>query len=339
MDSVTQVLLGSAVAATISPKSVRKRAIVTGAILGTVPDLDVLIRYANDVDNFTYHRSFSHSLFVLPLLALFLMPIVRRFFPTLSLARLYIFILLPLVTHPLLDSLTAYGTQLLYPLDVTPTFIASILIIDPLYTIWLLLGVVLYLLSPRWRWVNVVGLIVSTLYLGLGFGMQQLAKRQLIASYPQTHTDQWFVGALTASPFCWRGVYRNDSEYTEVAFNVLNPDEKAIRQYAVIPDAKHPQVNDWQRLRWFNPNTVMRQRGGQLITSDLRMGEFGAYAFEFELAPDNQSKSLKLPMYDKTFWPSIQQNAAAARYADINSDPAFPKRKWSQFLRCLGGGL
>ncbi|PIE44550.1 MAG: hypothetical protein CSA45_06465 [Gammaproteobacteria bacterium] len=61
MDSITQVLLGSAVAAGVAPKGYRKRAMLTGAVLGTLPDLDVFMHYASDVDNFTHHRGFSHS--------------------------------------------------------------------------------------------------------------------------------------------------------------------------------------------------------------------------------------------------------------------------------------
>ncbi len=149
MDSVTQAVLGSAVAATVAPRSYRKRAILTGAVLGTLPDLDVFLRYASDVDNFTHHRGFSHSLLLLPIFALVLLPLLRRFYRLMSWGRLYWLVVLSLITHSLLDALTAYGTQLFYPLAVTPTFVASVFIIDPLYTLWLLAGVSLYLFSPQ----------------------------------------------------------------------------------------------------------------------------------------------------------------------------------------------
>ncbi len=338
MDSVTQVLLGSAVAATVAPQPLRKRAIIAGAVLGTLPDLDVFIHYANEVDSFTRHRGFSHSLFLLPLFAIVLVPILRRFFPTLSLRRLYCLIVLSLVTHPLLDALTSYGTQLFYPLDITPTFVASVLVIDPLYSLWLLLGLVFYWLSPRWRWVNSAGLIVSTLYLGIGIGTQTVARQQLQDAYPNTQVDKWFVGVLTASPLCWRGVYRYEDYYLETAFNVLHPEEMAARRYAVLPEVSIPQTADWQRLRWFSPDTVLRQRRGSMISSDLRMGEFGLYAFEFVISPTSAG-SQQLPMYGKPLWESDTANEAAIRYDNANNDASFPKRKWKQFLRCLDGGL
>ncbi|MBS9778354.1 MAG: metal-dependent hydrolase [Gammaproteobacteria bacterium] len=339
MDSVTQVLLGSAVAATIAPKSIRKRAIVVGAVLGTLPDLDVLVHYINDVDSFTKHRSFSHSLLLLPLYSIILLPLLRRVFSIMSLRRLYCLIVLSLITHPLLDSFTSYGTQLFYPFDFTPTFIASVLVIDPLYSVWLLIGIVLYLYSPKWRWANTTGLIISTMYLGIGVGAQTIAHQQLTKAYPQTQPEKWFVGALTASPLCWRGVYRYDDFYIETAFNVLDPKNIAERRYNILPDSSVALHTDWQRLRWFNPDTVIRQRGGSIITSDLRMGEFGHYAFEFTIDPTTKQPSKQLSMYDKPLWQPISYNDNALSYDKANNEQSIPLRKWKQFTRCLGGGM
>lgn len=336
MDSITQAALGAAVGAAVAPKALRKRALITGALLGTLPDLDVLIRHANDIDNFTYHRSASHSLLTLPFVALGLMPLLRRWYRDISAVRLYMLMALVLSTHALLDALTAYGTQLFYPLPVTPIFVSSIFIIDPLYTVWLLVGIVAYWFWGRGRWVNHAGLIVSTLYLVLGIGMQNMAKNQLLAAYPNTKPNQWFVGALNASPFCWHGVYKGKNRYIETAFNVRKPSNMAVREYAILPVAAYPQSTALNRLRWFNPNTVLRQRGNQLITSDLRMGEFGLYSFEFIIDADNSGK--RLDMFDKPQWQSAQENAAATEYAQRNAGLSVAQQKWSQFIRCLGGG-
>lgn len=337
MDSLTQALLGATVAATVAPKGYRKRAILTGALLGTLPDLDVMISYPTDVEAFTYHRGFSHSLFVLPIVAVFLLPLLRRFYRSMSWVRLYLLVVLALVTHPLLDAMTTYGTQLLYPLAVTPTFVSSIFIIDPLYSLWLLAGVGLYLFSPHWRWANSVGLLVSTLYLGLGVAMQQLAKAELVKAYPNTTSTQWTVGALTASPFCWRGIYKGEDYYIETAFNLRNPNEMAMQRYAILPPSDYPQSVYFARLQWFNPDTVLRQRGQQLISSDLRMGEFGNYIFEFIIAPEKDGGH-QLARTNKPSWQAEYINTAAQDYAKRNDNPSFPKRKWSQFLRCLAGG-
>lgn len=64
MDSLTQIVLGAAVGEAVLGKKVGNKAMLYGAIAGTIPDLDVLAR--NFVDTVTateWHRGFSHSIF------------------------------------------------------------------------------------------------------------------------------------------------------------------------------------------------------------------------------------------------------------------------------------
>ena len=148
MDSLTQIVLGGALAAAIAPARHRRAALLAGAALGTLPDLDALplmLLSDDPIVNMTVHRSFSHSLFVLPLLGIAIWWLFKRFgngrvaeAPT----RWCWAIQLALVTHPLLDAFTVYGTQLWWPLMPPPTMWSSVFIIDPLYTLWLLLACV-----------------------------------------------------------------------------------------------------------------------------------------------------------------------------------------------------
>ena len=65
MDSVTQAVLGAAVGEATLGRRVGAKAALWGAVLGTLPDLDVLYPFADPVSAFTWHRGPSHSLFVL----------------------------------------------------------------------------------------------------------------------------------------------------------------------------------------------------------------------------------------------------------------------------------
>ena len=56
-----------------------------------------------------------------------------------------------LITHPLLDATTVYGTQLWLPFTNHPVGVGSLFVIDPLYTLPLLVGVMLAL---AWRWAS-----------------------------------------------------------------------------------------------------------------------------------------------------------------------------------------
>ena len=77
-------------------------------------------------------------------------------------------IFLPLFTHPILDAFTSYGTQLFWPLPVHPAMWSSLFIIDPAYTLWLLLAVIAawWLRERRLaQQLLVASLIVSSSYL------------------------------------------------------------------------------------------------------------------------------------------------------------------------------
>ena len=82
MDSLTQIVLGGALAAAIAPARHRRAALLAGAALGTLPDLDALplmLLSDDPIVNMTVHRSFSHSLFVLPLLGFAIWWLFKRF--------------------------------------------------------------------------------------------------------------------------------------------------------------------------------------------------------------------------------------------------------------------
>ncbi|MCC5884708.1 MAG: metal-dependent hydrolase, partial [Halomonas sp.] len=167
MDTLTQAALGAAVGGTVLGRQLGRKAVLIGAALGTLPDLDVFLDYGDAVLNVTEHRGFTHSLFVLTGLGTLLALIVRRFAPArdISLGRWWTFFVLCLVTHPLLDVLTTYGTQIWWPLDVRPSAWPVVFIIDPLYTLPLLVGIVIALVTgngfrgPAW------GLALSCAYL------------------------------------------------------------------------------------------------------------------------------------------------------------------------------
>src|SRR5690606_11439929 len=109
MDSLTQILLGASVAAAVVPAGHRRAAMLAGAALGTLPDLDSLpIALLTDdpVALMTLHRGASHSLFVLPLVAWALWAWLRRRGKRVAAApgRWFWAIQLALLTHPLLDA-------------------------------------------------------------------------------------------------------------------------------------------------------------------------------------------------------------------------------------------
>lgn len=314
MDSLSQIALGAAISvAVFRRKQPVWQSAVLGAVVGTLPDLDVLISHGDPISDMTYHRTESHALFYLTLISPFLawlwLKICRRtaLFLTSVLA-----IWLVLVTHPLLDMLTIYGTQLGLPFTDHPFGTGSVFVIDPLYTLPLLIGTSLVLAGRRLRW-NSLGLLLSTSYLGFGLMAQHqvtvLAQTQL----PVATTNPKLL--VTATPFntlLWRLLLIEDDHYFEGYYSLL--DQKPQIQWQAYPrDAA--LLRQWQqqsavaRLSWFSHGfvTLTQQADRTLILTDLRMGMEPGYSFSF-LLPVNaeqqvsgKPEQLEMPMDNRAF--------------------------------------
>lgn len=294
MDSLTQVVLGASVAAVCVPKGHRRKAALIGAALGTLPDLDVFLDYGDAVSNFTFHRGFSHSLFVLFPFSLLLWAILKRVYTPVRTepTRWLLAISLTLITHPLLDAHTAYGTQLFWPLSSPPIMWSTLFIIDPFYTLPLLIGVIAVLISPKKRGASVLlisGVILSSSYLAWSW----VAKGSVDSKVKESLSSLQIQGDIftTPTPFntaLWRVVVMQDDSYLEGYYRVIFPFETI--EFKTYPNNKNllDQTDTvWavDRLEWFaqgfNKVSII---DNQLVISDLRMGFEGSYVFQHAVA-------------------------------------------------------
>jgi inner membrane protein len=186
MDSLSQAALGAAVAvAAMGRRTALWRAAAFGAVAGTLPDLDVFIDHGDAVLNMVLHRAETHALFWLTLFSLPLgwgMAALARERP--QWRRWWLAAWLALITHPLLDAMTIYGTQLFLPLSSTPVGVGSLFIIDPAYTLPLLIGTLAATVLGRRAAalrVNAAGLALSTAYIGWSAAAQVHVQQALQA--------------------------------------------------------------------------------------------------------------------------------------------------------------
>ncbi|QIR05821.1 metal-dependent hydrolase [Salinivibrio costicola] len=293
MDSVTQAALGAAVAGMVAGRRCSPKVLLAGALLGTLPDLDVVIDYGDPVANTVNHRGFSHSLFVLPPLGVAIAALWWRLSDkTWPLWQLMVLVVSVLVTHPLLDSMTAYGTQLFWPLDKPPVAVASIFIIDPLYTLPLLIGVLAALV---WRAnaarLCVIGLIASSLYLlSSVYQLEQIKAR--VAQQTQGTELAGKPMFITPTPFntvLWRIVVRGEQTYWEGLASRLDKtpeiDWMAFEQQG-WPLAESESLT---ALRFFARDFLRYEnRGGQQVVTDLRLGMANYRPFQFLLAEQSE---------------------------------------------------
>lgn len=64
MDSLSQIVLGAAVGEAVLGKKIGNRAMMWGAIAGTIPDLDVVSNlWLSEIEGLAAHRGISHSIF------------------------------------------------------------------------------------------------------------------------------------------------------------------------------------------------------------------------------------------------------------------------------------
>ena len=145
MDPISQAAIGATAAQSLSPKTGLKAALLAGAIGGTMPDLDVLIRSTDDPLLFLdYHRHFTHSLAFIPLGGVIAAAVARVVLRgRRSLKQLWAPATLGWATHGLLDSCTSYGTFLLWPFSSARIAWHNVAIIDPLFTLPLVAGALL----------------------------------------------------------------------------------------------------------------------------------------------------------------------------------------------------
>jgi inner membrane protein len=321
MDSVTQAVLGASIAGACAPRGQRRKALLAGAALGTLPDLDVFIDFGGAVENFTFHRGFSHSLFVLAPFSLLLWLALKRWWAPARTAPLpwLAAISLVLLTHPLLDAHTAYGTQLFWPLSVPPTSWATLFIIDPLYTLPLLVGVVLATALPARQLSDFglrVGLALSTLYLGWSWVAQGAAARHAEAALADAGFEQapMFITPTPFNTLLWRVVVRTDDGYLE-GFDslLLNEDGLEFEVYSSDTRALNEAGNVWavKRLRWFARDFVRADvENDRLVISDLRMGQEPHYVFRHVVAERGNPSWRPVPSELLPF--SIDQRALGA---------------------------
>jgi len=293
MDTVTQALLGGAVAYTVAGKESSRKAVAWGAIIAVLPDLDVFIAYDNDLTTFTQHRSWTHSWFIQSLIAPFLAYFLFRIDQSFSKLIWLKIVWLALVTHSALDALTVYGTQLFWPLMPSPISGGSIFIIDPAYSIPLLLSVLYILVKPHSllaRKTLLSSFIFSCCYLIWGLMIQQLITTQvkdelMVQNIPFSKVQ---VSATPLNTLLWKVLVINDKYYFQ-SFRSVFDKEKTFKfnRYERHPEliSSTESIPALRRLDWFTSGFfALEKKQQKIIAKDLRMGLEPNYFFQFQIA-------------------------------------------------------
>jgi inner membrane protein len=320
MDSLSQIALGAAIGvAAMGRRTAVWKAALWGGVAGTLPDLDVLIDHGDPILNMVLHRAETHAPLWLTLFSLpFAMAVARLSGEWDRWRRWWWAMWLVLVTHPLLDAMTVYGTQLALPFSDRPFGVGSVFIIDPLYTLPLVVGVV-WALSSRaaaGHRANAAGLVLSTAYLGWSVVAQAVvtdtAERALAAQ--GIRAERVLVTPTAFNTVLWRVVAIDGAHYHEGFRSLLDagPEIRFDRfDRGTALGAEIGGLDGVQRIQAFSKGFwAMWEQGGRLGITDLRMGQEPAYIFRFAVAERRSPAVALTPTEQVGSRPDVQRGLA-----------------------------
>lgn len=377
MDSLTQMALGAACGEVVLGKKIGNRAMLWGAIGGTIPDLDVLGNFFMDeVGALAFHRGISHSFFFAflgPLLFAFLahrlyssdlykkkawkgmvftLNLLFWFFAlfvawfisktagggtpsygtlavigilaagtiawlfrnyltsdlepvTATKREWYSLFFWSVFTHPLLDSCTAYGTQLFQPFSDYRVAFNNISVADPLYTVWflifLLIAGFLSRKSPRRRLFTYFAITFSSGYLLFTF-YHKIRMDSIFEKSLQTENleiNRYMTAPTILNNVLWSCTAEADSVYYQGLYSFWDSEEK-VKNLRVIPKNHHlldryEDTREAKTLKWFsNDYYSIQDLQDSLKFNDLRYGSMSVdkedYVFYFIIKEDENGK-------------------------------------------------
>jgi inner membrane protein len=297
MDPVSQIALGAAVGHALAGRRLGGLAAAGGALGGLIPDLDVIWSgWGRDsIAYWELHRGVTHSLFFGPVVGTALgwasgaLHARRRAAggkPTQGLTSAWIAVWVgALFTHPLLDTATIYGTQLLAPFSDLRFALPALPIIDPVYTLPLLIALALAgILGWRSRGAKratVAALALTTLYAGIGLWANERAEAIALSdpALAARAPDEVRVTTTFLTPWL-RRVSTEEAETRHVGFvSVLAP-ERPIRWFALPKDPRAEALaeealatDQGRRYRRFATGMLHPHIVGEGETERLRIGD------------------------------------------------------------------
>ena len=318
MDSLTQIVLGAACGEVALGKKIGNKAMLFGAIGGTIPDLDVILGnlfYRNEIDQLAFHRGFMHSIMFAIMASLIvgflfyeLYDSGKRKGNTNIQDWIWLFFL-SIFTHPILDSFTPYGTQLFLPFTDYRVAFNNISVVDVFYTFPFLFCLIVTMFfkrrNPRRiKWAK-AGIYISSSYLLFTIGNKVYMDSVFKKSFAKADIsyERFSAQPTILNNFLWYAVAETDEDYRVAFYSLFDKDNLATNIIAIpknhdLIDVNHPDI---QTLRWFSNDFYALQKidgTNQLLYKDLRYpllneNDANSSLFRFELIQEGDRWNTK----------------------------------------------
>ena len=269
MDSLTQIVLGAACGEIVLGKKIGNRALLFGAIGGTIPDLDVFIGrflYSNEIQAMAFHRGFMHSIlfavlgaFLFGWLSFKIYNTGKRIETTTKKNWIKLFFW-AILTHPILDCFTPYGTQLFAPFSDYRVAFNNISVADPIYTIPFLLCLIIVMFynreNQKRKWWLKTGIYISSIYMIFTIGNKLYIDLVFKESFKKAGIsyDRFTAQPTILNNILWYAVAETDKQYHLAFYSLL--DKSSLSEKVISVDKNHDLIDmdnsNLKTLSWFS---------------------------------------------------------------------------------------
>ena len=305
MDSLTQIILGAAVGEAVLGKKIGNKAMLYGAIAGTIPDLDIFSSHFTDtVSALEIHRGFTHSIFFSVFFAPVFGWLISKYETHKNFKDWFWLFFWAFFTHSLLDAHTTWGTQLFWPFDIRLAF-KTIFVIDPLYTLPFLVFLILTMFQKRTskkrRFYNNTGLLISSLYLVFTFFLKWTALNQFKTALEKQNIDYLEIDTRPSplNTILWSANVQTENAFLLANYSFFDPQSITFESYAknhhllgnLIQNEKVKQMIAISK-GWFTIN----KKDENLYFNDLRFGLLSLepkaenFVFKYKIKVDDLGK-------------------------------------------------
>jgi inner membrane protein len=331
MDPLSQGVIGASLSQSFSNNKNIFFVFIVGFLSGVFPDIDIFFRSNHDPLLFLeFHRQFTHSLIFIPLGGfIFTLIFYGLFFKLIPFGFLktWLFSTMGYATHGLLDACTSYGTQLLWPFSNERISWNNISIIDPLFTIPVLIFLLLSLTKRRSFWAK-IALGWALIYLVIGFIQNHRAEQVAneIVTQRNHHPEIISVKPSFGNLILWKIIYQHNGYFYIDAVNI-GPKKEIFTGHKIkkfnksdlsyLDDLSDVQKKDIDRFLWFSQDFVSINPRNQYELLDIRYSN--------------------LPNEIGGLW-GIHLNPNTQSHVEFISNRSLQKRDFKQFFQMIFNG-
>jgi len=171
MDTITHLTFVACTGEILLGEKLGKKAMLFGALAANIPDVDTVFGlFVPGDEALLLHRGITHSFFFAVFAGLLLAYFFSKYYVNVTYCAFALFFCLELGLHDLLDTCTSYGTGLLEPFSHQRFSFHLLFVIDPLFTISLLVATIVLLIKKpdglTRKWWASGAIVISLLYVG-----------------------------------------------------------------------------------------------------------------------------------------------------------------------------